>query len=174
MAATNLLSFYEWRDPALTRLLLYKLFGLWVLLTLTPTWLLVQMSFFMAGISFFILEPLGYYYPQYQLLASPMMWMLWAIPTHADWAIARLQAEAMPHVQPGSKDTPTSPGSKSPEHGPCMIGRYSCTGGIFKVTTQSAVHTPGDSGAAGWSFNFEDLTEMHKVRSLPPMPLKLT
>jgi hypothetical protein len=44
-------------DPPRTRALLYKRFGLRLLITFTPTWLLVQMSLLMLGISFFILNP---------------------------------------------------------------------------------------------------------------------
>lgn len=155
-------NFYEWRDPARTRALLYKLSGFWLLITFTPTWLLVQMSFFIFGVSFFILTPIGYHYPKYELLTSPMTWMMWGIPTHADWAIARLQAEAAPRIQ-SNPEKPGPESSPEKESGAGVIGRYACTNGLLKVTTRLVCFIPGTSSLEGWNLSYDELTAMHKV-----------
>ena len=115
------------------------------------------------GISFFVLEPIAHHYPKYQLLTSPMMWMMWGIPTHTDWAIARLQAEAVPHVHSGSNDTDVADTPTSKETDSSVIGRYSCSDGMLKVTTVSASYKSGSSGVDGWELNFKNLTTMQKV-----------
>jgi len=68
----------------------------------------------MSGITFFALFPIGSRFPEYRLLASPVKWLLWNIPTHgitfiftcwilrsngnlAEWAIITLQAEGQRH-----------------------------------------------------------------------------
>jgi hypothetical protein len=138
---TQTSSFYEWRSPPATRALLCKLFAVWLLITVTPTYLLVQMSFLVLGVVFFVLTPIGHHYFQYQLLTSPLMWMLWGIPTHADWAIARLQAEAEPVVQ---TDGNSGKGNREEADGEAtrvsLIGRYACEGGVLRITTQSACY----------------------------------
>lgn len=75
-------SFYEWRDPFRTSVTLGILVCFWTLITFMPTWLLVQMTFTVTGIIFFVLEPIGSRYPQYRLLCSPFTLLMWKIPTH--------------------------------------------------------------------------------------------
>ena len=50
----------------------------------------------MMGIGFaiFAVIPVSHRWPQYRLLINPLTWLFWKIPTHSEWAIARLQAEA--------------------------------------------------------------------------------
>jgi len=62
---------------------------------LTPFWLLVKTSTFLAGVTFFCLFPISANFPKYRLLVSPTKRVLWNIPTHAEWAIQYIQAEGL-------------------------------------------------------------------------------
>ena len=46
------------------------------------------------GLVIFAVIPLSHRWSQYRLLINPLTWLFWKIPTHSQWAIARLQAEA--------------------------------------------------------------------------------
>ncbi|KAL9111637.1 MAG: hypothetical protein Q9227_003910 [Pyrenula ochraceoflavens] len=39
----------------------------------------------------------GNHYPKYRFLLDPFMWILWDIPTNAEWAVRYLQAKAVKH-----------------------------------------------------------------------------
>lgn len=80
-------SLYEWRDPFQTSVTLGMLMCFWTLITLTPTWLLVQMSFAAVGAIFFVLEPIGSRHPRYRLLCSPFTLLLWKVPTHGKFFV---------------------------------------------------------------------------------------
>ncbi|KEF54820.1 uncharacterized protein A1O9_09262 [Exophiala aquamarina CBS 119918] len=54
----------------------------------------VKFVWFIAGVGFFFTYPIATRYPKYRLLVSPWRWMFWAIPTHAELAILRLQEKA--------------------------------------------------------------------------------
>ncbi|KAL8682480.1 MAG: hypothetical protein Q9186_001427 [Xanthomendoza sp. 1 TL-2023] len=87
-------SFYEWREPTRTKITLVLLTFLWLAITFIPLHILIKVAQFNFGVLFFGLFPLATRYPQYRLLASPMKWLFWRVPTDAEWAIARLQLEA--------------------------------------------------------------------------------
>ncbi|ETN39110.1 uncharacterized protein HMPREF1541_05332 [Cyphellophora europaea CBS 101466] len=162
--------FYEWRDPPRTRIMLSKLVALVILITLAPTWLLVQMSFFAAGIMFFIMEPIRNKFPRYRLLTSPMTWLMWKIPTHAEWAIARLQAEAASYiaddVHGAAADDPAAYSERTSGAGNVrMIGNYNCTAGVLKVTTRSISLSPNGPAGDGWCLRYHELDSMHKVEN---------
>ncbi|KIV80312.1 hypothetical protein PV11_07823 [Exophiala sideris] len=176
----TLRNFYEWRVPWRTGCTLGLLFAWWSLITLAPTWLLVQMTFSFVGIDFFILTPLGVRNPQYRLLVSPWTWLLWKIPTHADWAIARLQAEAEKYLEQHGKlgdidnddarntMMPSKTGIRDTPEGPQMIGRYKCRAGDvygdLVVTTASISFSPKKSADhTGWLLPFRQLTGLQKV-----------
>ena len=80
-AADISLSFYEWRDPKRTTISLILLVQAWLSITLVPLSVMVKAGQFFAGIVFFGLFPIASRYPQYRLLASPMKWLFWKIPT---------------------------------------------------------------------------------------------
>ena len=42
---------------------------------------MVKIIEFFAGVMFFGLFPIASNYPQYRLLASPMKWLFWKVPT---------------------------------------------------------------------------------------------
>ncbi|KAL8819489.1 MAG: hypothetical protein Q9223_002077 [Gallowayella weberi] len=87
-------NFYEWREPTRTKITLVLLSALWLAITFIPLHILIKIAQFNFGVLFFGLFPLATRYPQYRLLASPIKWLFWRVPTDAEWAIARLQVEA--------------------------------------------------------------------------------
>jgi hypothetical protein len=158
-------NFYEWRDPPRTRITLFKLFALWIFITLTPTELLVKFIFLSMGIMFFILAPLGTHYPHLRMLTSPMVWLFWKIPTHAEWAIARLQKEAASSLQDDRRDGGfRQTGEEDKTRSAGIIGTYDCTGGSFTVTTRSVSFSPDKSAETGWCVDYEELDSFRKVQ----------
>ncbi|KPI44925.1 uncharacterized protein AB675_2286 [Cyphellophora attinorum] len=157
-------NFYEWRDPSRTRITLFKLFGMWIFITLTPTELLVKFIFLSMGVFFFILAPLGTRYPQLRMLTSPVVWLMWKIPTHAEWAIARLQKEAAASLQGDGGDGSPQTGGKSKTSSTGIIGTYDCTDGRLTVTTRSVSFSPDKSAETGWCMDYEELDSFRKVQ----------
>ncbi|OCT49723.1 hypothetical protein CLCR_07234 [Cladophialophora carrionii] len=171
-------NFYEWRNPRYTGVTLGFLFTGFVIITLTPTWLLVQMSFLGCGIMFFILTPVGVRYPRYRLLASPITWLLWKSPTHAEWAVSRLQSEA--HQYLTSDKT-----LRTIDRDTHLIGTYTCKDNndvqgrlVVLVTsvsfapkrsehhlnlTSSSRSANKEKDAGEWNLLFDDIKEIHKI-----------
>lgn len=75
-------SFYEWRQPRRTAWTLVWLGLGCIAFYMTPVWLLVKITSLFAGLTFFGLFPIASRYPKYRLLASPIKWFFWDIPTH--------------------------------------------------------------------------------------------
>lgn len=87
-------SFYEWRVPHRTMRLLIVL-GLATLVTaLVPMWLLVKITTFGMGVTYFALYPIAVNFPEYRLLVSPTKRLLWNIPTHGKSNVIRLTMHA--------------------------------------------------------------------------------
>lgn len=86
-------NFYEWRKPTRTAATLGAFACIIIACCFTPTWLIVKLSTFSAGFSFFGLFPIAVNFPEYRLLVSPTKRIFWNIPTHAEWAIKYIQAE---------------------------------------------------------------------------------
>lgn len=159
------------------------------------------MTFAFVGVDFFILTPIGVRYPRYRLLVSPWTWLLWKIPTHgiffapilsdhqlicaslADWAIARLQAEAEKYLaqrgELGAIDSydegygpkPSKKRIRDKPEEPQMIGRYPCRDGDVKgdlvLTTTAISFSPKHSSdQADWVLPFHDLIGIQKVRQM--------
>ena len=74
-------SFYEWRDPHRTMLSLSLLALVWVVVSITPLWLLVKMTQLEAALMFFGTFPIASRLPQYRHVVSPLTWLFWKIPT---------------------------------------------------------------------------------------------
>jgi hypothetical protein len=53
-----------------------------IAVTFAPVWLLVKASTFAMGFVFFALFPIASRFPDYRLIASPVKWIFWKIPTH--------------------------------------------------------------------------------------------
>ena len=54
----------------------------------------MQIVWFIVGGSFFLCWPVSSHYPKYRYLVSPVKWMLWDIPTNAEWSFAYLRRQA--------------------------------------------------------------------------------
>lgn len=174
---------------------------------LSPLRLLVKSSQFAAGLMFFVLAPIWNQFPQYRLLASPLKWIFWKIPTHgmrkryqlpmgvliltcdwyrlAEWAIARLQAEAAfqsSQMQSAvsadtsqissSKETSSAssvadPSAHDPGSSETVIGRYHCTSrnrhGNLTVTTTGVDFKQHLTNDRSWRLAYEDIKAMQKV-----------
>ena len=81
-ASANPSSFYEWRDTRRTKISLGILTLISFTIILSPLRLLVKSFQLAAGLVFFVFAPIWNRYPQYRLLASPLKWIFWKIPTH--------------------------------------------------------------------------------------------
>ncbi|KAI4943599.1 hypothetical protein J4E91_009236 [Alternaria rosae] len=88
-------NFYEWRKPTRTLAVIVVLATAILVTVFTPLWLLIKISTFSAGFTFFCLFPVSVNFPNYRLLVSPSKRLLWNIPTHAEWAIQYIQAEGL-------------------------------------------------------------------------------
>ena len=54
----------------------------------------MKIVWFIAGGTFFLCWPIASLYPKYRYLVSPFKWVLWDIPTHAEWSFQYLRREA--------------------------------------------------------------------------------
>ncbi len=156
------------------------------MITLTPVWLLVKESFFAIGIMFFVLAPISNNFPKYRLLASPLTWLFWKIPTHGQWAIARLQAEATQQLRamPNHSDQPPA---NAPFVGPARdpsilqpisetkpstaeatrVGRYHCIHqkrhGNLCLTTEAVSFEMHLTANEKWRLRYDELKSMQKI-----------
>ena len=78
-------NFYEWRDPDRTKATLAILIAFWAPITIVPVHLLLKLAQFNMGVVFFGLFPIATRYPKYRLLASPMKWLFWKVPTDSGY-----------------------------------------------------------------------------------------
>jgi len=114
---TDLSSFYEWRVPSQTAKTLGLLTAGLLLVSVVPVQILVRLATLMGGLTFFALFPIASQFPEYRLLVSPVKWMFWNIPTHAEWAIISLQAEGKSHSdQTASPQSSTKSETITPDH----------------------------------------------------------
>ncbi|KAK3709339.1 hypothetical protein LTR37_010900 [Vermiconidia calcicola] len=94
-----------------------------------PVWLLVKSSLFGLGLVFFAVIPISHRWPQYRLLVNPLTWLFWKVPTHGQWAIARLQAEAKEQLLQIPHESATDPtGKQMPFIGPVRDSQNGQTG----------------------------------------------
>ena len=57
----------------------------------------VKIVWFIAMGSFFLCWPISSRYPKYRYLLDPLKWVLWDIPTNAEWSLEHLRQKA--HLQ---------------------------------------------------------------------------
>lgn len=151
------------------------------MITLTPVSILVKESFFAMGFMFFGLAPIAARYPQYRLLLSPVTWIFWRIPTHAEWAITRLQTEAMQQLETMREqiqytETSCSQDSQTQQPpvqikddctSPVRVGRYHCISekrhGNLCLSTEKVSFENHLTSTERWSLNYEDLKSIEKA-----------
>jgi hypothetical protein len=86
-----LTNFYRWKAPWKTAETLF-FFGCCLLITLlTDMAFCVKIIWFVAGGWFFLCFPIASRFPKYRYLMDPAKWILWDIPTDAEWSIEYLQ-----------------------------------------------------------------------------------
>ena len=54
----------------------------------------MQIVWFVIGGAFFLCWPVSSHFPKYRYLVSPIKWVLWDIPTNAEWSFIYLRREA--------------------------------------------------------------------------------
>ncbi|MCJ1471138.1 hypothetical protein MMC07_009786 [Pseudocyphellaria aurata] len=54
----------------------------------------MRIAGFISGGTFFLCWPIASLYPKYRYLVSPFKWILWDIPTHAEWSFQYLRRQA--------------------------------------------------------------------------------
>ena len=164
---------------------------LFIVITLAPWWLLVKGSFFAIGVGFFGLIPMAYRFPRYRLLLSPLIWTFWKIPTHgmlatyilpfywdieltrryfptAEWAIARLRAEANHQLETLREQDPSSADEEGKSSSdPIRVGRYHCIvgdrHGKLYLSTDGVSFKKYMFSNESWSVRYENMRSMQKV-----------
>ena len=176
-------NFYEWRHPFQTVRTLVLLGLTFLAVVFTPTWLLVKGSLLMAGLMFFGSFPIASRYPQYRLLVSPFTLLLWDIPTHSEWAIARIQAEARTNSKTMHQATATIKDSigtdgendTTPETSTIDVGQYRCMScdhlGSLCITSTYIRFVTKVRSNEHWRMSFNELKSMRKspqsINSVP-------
>ena len=54
----------------------------------------MKIVWFIVGGAFFLCWPVSSHYPKYRYLVSPFKWVLWDIPTNAEWSFIYLRRQA--------------------------------------------------------------------------------
>ncbi|MCJ1335925.1 hypothetical protein MMC09_001199 [Bachmanniomyces sp. S44760] len=87
-------NFYLWKYPRKTVATLI-FFATCLLVSLCADMgFCVKIVGFVAGGAFFFCWPISSHYPKYRYLVSPFKWILWDIPTHAEWSFYHLRQQA--------------------------------------------------------------------------------
>jgi hypothetical protein len=152
------------------------------MITVTPVSILVKESFFAAGVMFFGLDPVAARYPQYRLILNPLTWLFWRVPTHSEWAIARLKAEATKQLElmhEQTKFTKTHAASdvyaqqlppiqEAPKDATLIrIGRYHCSSekhqGNLCVDTEKVSFETHLTASERWRLSYRDMKSIEKA-----------
>lgn len=86
-------NFYSWRSPRYTLATLLLFTSCLAIALLTELRYAMKIFWFLCGGGFFLCWPIASLYPQYRLLVSPLRWMLWDIPTQAEWSMNYLNQQ---------------------------------------------------------------------------------
>ncbi|MCJ1310694.1 hypothetical protein MMC25_004360 [Agyrium rufum] len=84
------MNFYDWRSPLKTMSTLSFIFSCLMISVLADMDFAMKIFWFIVGGAFFICWPVASLYPKYRFLVSPFKWILWDIPTHAEWSFQYL------------------------------------------------------------------------------------
>lgn len=87
-------NFYQWMYPRKTAATLW-FFASCLLITLfCDMGYCVKITGFVVGGTFFLCWPIASIHPKYRYLVSPIKWVLWDIPTDAEWSFQHLRRRA--------------------------------------------------------------------------------
>ncbi|KAL8692932.1 MAG: hypothetical protein Q9218_002134 [Villophora microphyllina] len=160
-------NFYEWRERRRTTISLVLLTFLWLAVTMVPLHLVIKITQFNFGVMFFGLFPIATRYPQYRLLASPMKWLFWRVPTDAEWAIARLQVEAKHRKEAMRQADSKRTEEDGEKEGDVSLGKYHCTScshhGDLQVYSDGVRYVSAVRKNLLWELKFEDVSLLQKV-----------
>ena len=92
--ADRCLSFYHWKYPKKTVASLSFFASCLLVSLLADTKFCMQIVWFIFGGYFFLCWPVSSHYPKYRYLISPFKWIVWDIPTNAEWSFAYLRRQA--------------------------------------------------------------------------------
>ena len=87
-------NFYHWKSPRKTTATLCFFASCLLVSLLTDIAFCMKIVYFVAGGSFFLCFPIASRYPKYRYLVSPFKWVLWDIPTDAEWSLQYLRRQA--------------------------------------------------------------------------------
>ena len=93
-SAERCLSFYHWKRPGKTVASLYFFASCLLVSLLADIEFCMQIVWFIVGGAFFLCWPVSSRYPKYRYLVSPFKWVLWDIPTNAEWSFMYLRRQA--------------------------------------------------------------------------------
>lgn len=93
-SADRSLSFYHWKYPKKTIASLYFFASCLLVSVLTDMEFCMKIVWFVVGGAFFLCWPVSSHYPKHRYLVSPFKWVLWDIPTNAEWSFIYLRRQA--------------------------------------------------------------------------------
>ncbi|KAI9731937.1 MAG: hypothetical protein M1834_004388 [Cirrosporium novae-zelandiae] len=89
-----LANFYNWRSPKNTAYTLITLSTCLLITLFCDMAYCMKIIWFLLGMWFFMCRPVASLYPKYRYLVSPVKWVLWNIPTNAEWSFQYLRRKA--------------------------------------------------------------------------------
>lgn len=87
-------NFYHWLSPQKTAATLWFFASCLAVSLCCDMAFCVKVTGFIAGGSFFLCWPIASHHPKYRYLVSPFKWVLWDIPTDAEWSFLYLRRRA--------------------------------------------------------------------------------
>ncbi|KAI9760674.1 MAG: hypothetical protein M4579_001538 [Chaenotheca gracillima] len=87
-------NFYSWKSPKKTAASLFFFFSCLVVSLVADMEFCMKIVWFIVGGSFFLCWPIASLYPKHRYLVSPIKWVLWGIPTYAEWSFEYLRKNA--------------------------------------------------------------------------------
>ena len=84
-------NFYSWKHPKKTVSSLVFFAACLATSIFADTAFCLKIIWFVVGGSFFVCWPVSSLYPRYRYLVSPFKWVLWDVPTHAEWSFQYLR-----------------------------------------------------------------------------------
>jgi hypothetical protein len=186
-----LANFYRWKAPWKTGETVFFFFCCLLITLFTDMAFCMKIVWFVAGGWFFLCFPIASRYPKYRYLMDPGKWILWDIPTNAEWSIEFLQDKAKkqhkemnrrahvsdlvlpPDDATSSSDEDSHP--SLPQHAPMAQDQSRCETPVFKFRAFQSRHRGhihvddtgirfSSRGAQHWSIPYERLMEMSKAK----------
>ncbi|KAI9812945.1 MAG: hypothetical protein M1826_002728 [Phylliscum demangeonii] len=87
-------NFYTWKAPSKTAATVFLMLCCAALALVADVAFCMKLVWFGVGAGFFGLWPIASRFPRYRYLVSPIKWMFWDIPTHAEWSFQYLRSKA--------------------------------------------------------------------------------